>query len=334
MARQFKKSSGSRATLYDLFHKDPLAGKGIAKGEMPPHDFKNFFKYLGRHFGQTVSVNLLFVLANFPIFFLLLGFSGLFSDSLASPASSMFPVLFGQMQEAIDPVSAALFGVHGVQGSMTVTTTATKILYVLGALLIVTWGPVNVGTTYILRNMVKGDPIFFKHDFFYAIKRNLRQSFIMGFLDLLFIAVLGYDTALFFINMGYGGSALLFFASLLLSIVYMIMRFYIYIVLITFDLSIFKILKNAFIFVSLGIKRNLLAIIGITLLALIDYVILVVLLPLGVLLPFVMLYGLGAYMAVYAAWPKIKQYMIDPYPTEEQPQEEPVFKDDVSASEN
>ena len=109
------------------------------------------------------------------------------------------------------------------------------------------------------------------------------------------------------------------------------MRFYIYIVLITFDLSIFKIIKNAFIFVSLGLKRNLLAFIGILILALLDYIVMIILLPLGVLLPFVMLYGLGAYMGAYAAWPKIKQYMIDPYPSEQtEPQEAPVFTDDVS----
>ena len=323
----------NRATLYDLFHKDPFAGKGFAKGsENIPRNFQNFFKFSWKHLSQILSVNVVFLLANFPMVFLLLGFTGLLSESISSPASSMLPILFGQIQEAVDPVSAALFGIHGVQGTLTVTTTATKIMYGIGALTIITWGPANVGTTYIIRNLIKGDPIFFRHDFFYVIKRNLRQSFIMGILDLLFLGVSVYSTLFHLFNMRLGFvTSMMFYASLFITIVYLIMRFYIYIVLVTFDLSIFKILKNAFIFVSLGLKRNILALIGIVLLALIDYFLLSTIMPLGLVLPFAILYGYGAYMGAYAAWPKIKQYMIDPYPEEQTESESPIFTDDVTA---
>ena len=328
-----KYSGGKKVpTLYDLFHKDPFAGKGFAKGtEDIPKNFKNFFKFSWRHLSQILSVNIVFLFANFPMIFLLLAFSGLLSEAISSPASSMLPILMGQLQEATDPVSAALFGIHGIQGTLTVTTTATKILYALGAITVITWGPANVGTTYILRNLIKGEPIFFRHDFFYAIKRNLRQSFIMGILDVLFLGVSVYSTLFHLFNMQLGFvSSMMFYASLFISVVYLIMRFYIYAVLITFDLSIFKILKNAFIFVSLGLKRNILALIGIILLALIDYFLLTTIMPLGLVLPFALLYGYGAYMGMYAAWPKIKQHMIDPYPEEQIEEEAPIFVDDVT----
>lgn len=319
-------------TLYDLFHKDPFAGKGYAKGtEDIPKNFSNFFKFTWRHISQILSVNIVFIFANFPIIFLLLAFSGLLSEAISAPASSMLPILMGQMQGAADPVSAALFGIHGIQGTLTVTTTATKVLYALGALTVITWGPANVGTTYILRNLIKGDPIFFRHDFFYAIKRNLRQSFIMGILDVLFMVVSVYSTLFHLFNMQLGFvSSMMFYASLFITVVYLIMRFYIYMVLITFDLSIFKIIKNAFIFVFLGLKRNILALIGIILLGLIDYFLLSTIMPLGLVLPFALLYGYGAYMGAYAAWPKIKQYMIDPYPEEKVEEEAPIFTDDVT----
>ncbi|MBR2459798.1 MAG: hypothetical protein IKB34_01005 [Clostridia bacterium] len=322
----------NKATLYDLFHKDPFAGKGYAKGtEDVPRTLSNFFKLSWRHISHIMSVNLAFLVANFPVILLLLAFSGLLSDSISSPASSMLPILLGQIQSSVDPVSAALFGIHGIQGSLSVMTTATKIVYGFGALIVITWGPANVGTTYILRNLIKGDPIFFRHDFFYAIKRNLRQCFIMGFLDLLFCTVFVYSTVFHFFNMSLGMiGSMIFYASLLITIVYFIMRFYIYIVLITFDLSIFKILKNAFIFVSLGLKRNIMAALGIFALLLLDYFLLAIIMPLGLILPFVLLYGYGGYMAAYAAWPKIKQYMIDPYPQDQVEQEAPIFADDVS----
>lgn len=323
----------SKATLYDLFHKDPFAGKGVAKGDELPRNFSNFFKLSWRHFSHIFSVNITFLLANFPLIFLMLAFSGMFSEAVSSPASSIYPLLFGQMEYTIDPISVALFGIHGVQGTLTVTTTATKVLFALGALLILTYGPANVGTTYILRNLVKGDPIFFRHDFFYAIKRNLKQSYILGALDLLFLTVLVYDTIFCYFNMGYSVGVFFFYAALMLTIVYLIMRFYMYIVLITFDLSIFKIIKNAFIFVALGLKRNLLALLGIIALAVIDYFLLCTILPLGVLLPFMILYGYGAYMGAYAAWPMIKKYMIDPFPDDTpKDEEEAIFTDDVPST--
>ena len=47
-------------------------------------------------------------------------------------------------------------------------------------------------------------------------------------------------------------------------------------------------------------------------------------------MPFVLLFGDCAFMAVYAAFPKIKEIMIDPYYKDEEPEEEPdepIFRD-------
>ncbi len=316
-------------TLYDVFHKDPLAGKGVSKGNDIPRDFKNFFKLSWYHAGSITSANLMFMFMNIPLWFLILAFSGLLSDTLPSPASSMYAVLYGTMQDGMAPISSILYGIHGLQGAMTVMTTATKVMYCLGGLLIFTFGPVNIGVTYILRNLVKGDPVFIWHDFWYAIKRNLRQGIIMGIIDLGLIALLFYDVMFFYFNMGNAVGAFMFYASVMLAIVYAIMRFYIYQLIITFDLSIFKVIKNAFIFSALGIKRNLLALLGIALLIFINYYLLIALLPLGVMLPLIFTYAWGAYMGAYAAWPKIKQYMVDPYQKENEEEEEAVFEDDV-----
>lgn len=325
-----KHSGKKRPTLYDLFHRDPFAGKGVSKNDTLPRNFRNFFKLSWWHIGNIVSVNLLFIFGNFPIFFGLLGFSGLLNDTLPSPASSIYANLFGTMQESIDPVSAALYGIHGVQGTLSVTTTATTVMYILFGLIIFTWGFVNIGTTYILRNLIKGDPIFLWHDFWYSIKRNLRQGFIMGIIDVLLCFLICYDTAFFFFNMGNYTSGLLFYASLFIGIVYFIMRFYIYNLIITFDLSLPKIIKNAFIFSALGLKRNIVALLGIAALVLIDYYLMIIILPLGVILPIIVLYGYCAYIANYASWPKIKEVMVDPYTKEEKEEEEPIFNDDVT----
>ncbi len=307
-----KLNGKKRATLYDLFHRDPFSGKGVSKNDKLDRNFKNFFKISWGHMSHIVSVNLMFIIGNFPLIFLALGFSQMFNDSISSPASSVFSVLFGSTQTGMDPLSSALYGVHGAHGVMSINTTATTVMYCIGAFVILTYGIVNVGTTYILRNLVKGEPIFLVHDFFYAIKRNFKQGMIMGIIDVIITVVLIYDTMLSFANIA-TFPKFLFFAFIMLDIVWFIMRFYIYNVLITFDLSIFKIIKNAFIFSALGLKRNFVAILGIVVLMVIEYYALIIILPLGILLPLIFLYGFCAYIGSYASWPKIKEIMVDPY---------------------
>ena len=102
-----------------------------------------------------------------------------------------------------------------------------------------------------------------------------------------------------------------------ISIIYMIMRFYIYYMMITFDLSLKKLLKNALIFVTLGIKRNLMALLGIVLVVVANFALIILCLQfnftLPIILPFFYLPALAFFMAGYAAWPVIQRYMIDPY---------------------
>jgi hypothetical protein len=71
--------------------------------------------------------------------------------------------------------------------------------------------------------------------------------------------------------------------------------------------------KNALLFTVLGVKRNAVSLIGILLLVAIEYGLLIVYFPLGVILPFVGLFSIGYMMQIYGAFPKIKQIMIDPY---------------------
>lgn len=326
-----------RATLYDLFHKNPFSGKGISKNDKVPRNFKNFFKLSWWHSGTIISVNLLFIVGNFPLMFGLLAVSGLLSDTLPTPSSAIFGNLFGAMQEPLDPLHAALYGVHGMPSEMLVTSTATTVMYVLALLVVFTWGFMNIGTTYILRNMIKGDPIFFWHDFFYAIKRNLRQGFIMGIIDLVLIGVIAYDLMLFYAQMPYYPIAsFMFYFMVFLAIIYSVMRFYIYTLIITFDLSLPKIIKNAFIFSSLAWKRNGAGLLGCGALIILDWYLIKLITPIGLLLPIIFLYGWCAYIGSYVSWPKIKAIMVDPYMTEEEKaaeeaeEEDRVFKDDVT----
>lgn len=96
--------------------------------------------------------------------------------------------------------------------------------------------------------------------------------------------------------------------------------------LVTFNIKIGKLLKNALIFTVLGIKRNIMALIGLLLVSAIAVLPILFLVPMGlgvaIVLPLIYYLGVCSFIYTYAAYPVIKKYMIDPVmpsSSEEQP---------------
>lgn len=306
-------------------------GKGVKKEPEGPKNLANFFKHFANKFTRLVTVNMFIVLGNFPVFFFLLGTSGIIGYDTYMPINEMFAPIHGIITHEQSPTAATLFGIFGLQAETTLPNIWTYVILALSLLLIFTFGYVNTGTTYILRNMVKGEPIFMWDDFWYAIKRNKRQGFILGVLDLVFSVACAY--CILYYNAAAGLTAIMnfmFWASIFIALLWAWMRFYMYILMITFDLSIFKILKNSLIFALLGFKRNFMATLGIIAMLIITYMLMMIYFPLGIIMPFILLFADCAFMSTYAAFPKIKEIMIDPYYKDEEPEqesEEPIFHD-------
>ena len=120
-----------------------------------------------------------------------------------------------------------------------------------------------------------------------------------------------------------------FYTCLFLLFIYLLMRNYIYLIMVTFKLSVFKILKNAFIFAFLGFKRNIIAGIGILLACALNVLIFAYLAPVGIVLPFIITTGTIYFISTYAAYPVIKKYMIAPYYKDEEVNEayDKIFTD-------
>ena len=101
-----------------------------------------------------------------------------------------------------------------------------------------------------------------------------------------------------------------------LMILYTVFRFYTYLMIVTFDMKLIKVFKNALIFTVLGIKRNIMALLGLLLVSAIAFVPIMLLVPLGLgvalVLPLIYYLGVCAFIYTYAAYPVIKKYMIDP----------------------
>lgn len=293
--------------LYNLFNPQ---GKGLelSKDDLEgPYDLPKCFKLLGRNLTNLLTLNLIVIFGNFPLMFGLFALTGNLSIPTTAASSSLFAPLFGVMKFDPSPVTRALFGVHGLQSTMHTPTVWTYVFLALTLLVLFTNGFVSVGTNYVLRAIVRRDPVSLWSDFWSAIKRNIKQGLIMGIIDAFIIGLLLYDIYFFAIN----ASAMMYVNLIILSL-YIIMRFYIYILLITFDLTIWKTIKNSLIFTLLNFKRNIVAFIGIILLAALTWVLFVYFIPAGVVLGITFLFSVSMYFGAYAAYPKIKEIMIDP----------------------
>ena len=286
--------------------------------DAPPEDttpnIKYFFKSLWRKLTKLVSVNLLAILQFTPIFAALAVY--FWADTTPAVTNTAYPVMQGIIDfQSSTPADMMMLFASSIQSNeLYITPIVMIIITVLVLIFAFTFGLWNVGLTYLMREMVNGRPVFIFSDIKYAIKRNFKQGICFGIFDLLLMVILYVDFTYL------GGLPSSFYADFMyvaiiaISLIYLIMRFYFYLMLITFDIKIRKLLKNALIFVVLGIKRNLLAILWIIVMVIINFMIFVVMPPLGIIFPILYMPTFPLFTTVYAAYPIIKKYMIDPVP--------------------
>lgn len=299
-------------------------GKGVTKedAKITP-DLGGFFRSFRRNFSKLLSVNLLTLIGNFPLLFAILALSGITKVAYMTPLSGYFADLRVLMllEGARDPATMATIGALGVQITNTAMTTTSYIFFAISALTLFTFGFTKVGTTYIIRALIRGEPTFMLSDFKYAIKKNKKQAFLYGILDLVFLLLIPINVLILFEAAGGFLNSVFLWTNVLLAILYFFMRPYIYLQMITFDLRLIKILKNSLIFALLGFKRNFMALLGFVLLVLLMIFLIFgiggALLPLGLAIPMVLLFSLGSFMGDFAAWFKIREIMIDPKPAED-----------------
>ena len=332
-----------RFKLFDLTRD----GKGIGKKQpLNESGLKRFFVTYKDNFGKLVSVNMFMVLGNFPLFFIIAVLSGYTKIEAFIPASDLFQnvsALF--MTGDPTPFKMSLYALEGLQNSVLLNTVLSYVSYGIGAITLFTFGLVNVGTAYILRNMAMGEPVFIWNDFWYAVKRNWKQALPFGVIDVLVNALLVFNIYTTITAGGNFFGSMMFWGNIVLIILYFCMRCYIYVQMVTFKLSVFKILKNSLIFALLGLKRNIMALLGNVVFIILEIALVFglggVLVPLAVAAPLAIMFATLAYMKVYAAYFKINEIMIEPYKAEhpelfEKPTEEEVeviMRDDVTERE-
>lgn len=311
----------AKLNLFNIFSRSSNKNdKGVTKNEAEfdgKYGFRNFFSFYSRNFNTMVKANLICALLCIPLVLMLVPFSGLFNTEAYMPTNMIYPVVQGIAQYDSGAVIDVYKALYGGTTAVSVWSQTSYIFFYCGALLILTYGFANVGMAYITRSVVKRKHIYPWSDFFYAVKRNFKQALLVGAFDFIVTIILFYDIFAYNRNKTEFYLQMFFFFIIIISILWIIMRTYIYPMMITFDLSFYKLLKNSLIFAILGIKRNVWILIGYVAAFFFTFYSIFLLQTVGYILPFILTIGFCSLLSTYCAWPVIDQYMIAPYYSDE-----------------
>lgn len=305
--------------IYNLFNPNRDREEDAPEEDQSP-TLRRFFRLLGRKFWRLITVNMMMLPMIAPILIGVFLYLGMKTTPTAN--NPIFSQLLGAGLISPSTDTTFLLDLLGAQALIPAyhNTGAYVGIGICIGFLVLTFGWQNIGATYLLRGIVRGDPVFPLSDYVYAVKRNWKQGFFLGLIDAAILFFLGFDFMFFYNQTGSFKMDVMYFAIFAMMILYFFMRFYLYLLQITFNLSIRKIFKNALIFSVLGFKRNIMGALGILILTAIAVAFLALFaallggnIAIPLILPFLYYLSFTAFMSAYAAYPIIDRYMIAPY---------------------
>jgi len=290
-------------------------GKGVDKNAPEKKRFFLFFELLWRKLFKIIQLNIIYFILTLPVMaWLTVSFVNMIGVPPESIATDFLFMIYIYLLALPAPIP--------------------QILVILSVIL---FGPITAGVTYAFRNFARQEHVWIFSDLFEKTKQNFKQGLLAGIIDILVV----YSFMLYVCAGNFDSSlmgqylVLLKYVAVVVFFIYCIMRFYIYTIMVTFELNYFAILRNAGIFVILGIVRNLCTILFCTIVILLcSYI------PI-ITMPFIM-YGLTGFITVFNAYPVIDKYMLSraseaqqgsvdiEYLDGEVQTDEPIFEDDVN----
>lgn len=172
------------------------------------------------------------------------------------------------------------------------------------------YGPLTAGLTFCVRNLAT-ERHFWISDMFSRAKSNLKQGIAIGLIDMLVLF-----SAMMYITLDLStvsGGSLAFYsvlriAAIAIAVVYFVARFYTYTIMVTVELPVKHIYRNAFLFCLPGFFRNIVALF-------LSFVILYSFTStpkIDIILISTLLFSLARFSVVFATYKVIDQYLIKP----------------------
>lgn len=194
-----------------------------------------------------------------------------------------------------------------------------NLIYSIISIPIFTNGMASVGITNVARNTARDKHSFGLSDFFETIRKNLKQSIIAGIINAIVFGFLIFDLYFFYLlkgKFGIVGTGI----TLAILVTFIMMGYYLWTLIITFDYTLKQAYSNSFKFVFLNFKNSFLCLfVNILIIALnialiylfAKYWLFVLFIE---LVCFVCVYpAFNALLIQFCTFPSIKKFIIDPY---------------------
>lgn len=197
-----------------------------------------FFQVLVRKFWKLITINLMYLVFNIP--------------------AILISFIFGTyILESLFPLSAA--SLSDSELVMLYITLGIPMVLVILAIPTVSVGPAQAGMTYLLRCFSYEIPTFTWSDFKDKMKENLKQGLAVSLINLVIMASLILDIYLYS-QISRSSSPVMSVASVLvimIFIIFLMMNLYIYPMMVSYELKIKNLYKNAFLFAIAKFLPNL-----------------------------------------------------------------------------
>lgn len=218
----------------------------------------------------------------------------------------------------------------------------------LGWLPMIFLSPFVAGLTFVCRNYAREEHAFILSDFWDAVKNNWKQFLANGIICYIFYVLMSISIP--FYSAQLSSNSLLyipFVVCCIISFLFICAQFYIPVMIITFDLGLNQIYKNALIFAIVGLWRNLMliAILAVFIVAAIIFFLMIPALAVLVLFALAVfwMFGFFGFLINFAVYPMIVKFIITPYEkaqqekkkaeagenTEEEEEDEPDYQDSL-----
>lgn len=196
-----------------------------------------------------------------------------------------------------------------------------NLLYVLVSLPVLTGGLAQAGLTYICRSAARDQHTFAASDFFETIRKNWKQSLIVGLIDLAAYGLILYDIWFAYEQLMAAEptfwTQFYFGVTILLLIIYHFSTYYRFFMIVTFQMKLRTVFKNSFIFALGSILPNLIITVSMVAVYAVGYFLyrafgffgLAVDLALYVFL----VPSFRCYLTQYCIFAPVRKLMIDPY---------------------
>lgn len=194
---------------------------------------------------------------------------------------------------------------------------ALNLIYLIACIPVVTVGPATAGMIKVLKNYSIDKNAYVWLDFIESYKKNFFKALVIGIVDL--IAYFGLISGYFI----YSTLALdpertstiyyvLFIVTISVGFMFTIMNYYIYLMLVSTDLSVKNIVKNAVALTFLSPKNNGIALLSNIILPIIMFLLIKLNLQFFILL-FIFPASFIGFIVCFCCYPVVQKYVINPY---------------------